>query len=343
MTIGQQQFKNNDNGLFINGKIENISVSFLIDTGASVSIIRTDIYNKIPLEMRPSLEPINTNLLGADGKSIPCKGTGWFELTLCNQKIPHQIWVAEINLEGIIGLDFLNKQGCKLDLIERKLQLQELPNSPYDDDEEETCCHIVAEETTMIPPEAEMLVKGRLKNRPKTDIDGITEPTCRFLNTQELIVAKTLINTSSEEVTIRLLNPSQHPTQIHQGTAIARVELVEEIRQLNEPKQCNHISSNLTESNISAEPEIPPHLEDLWTKSITELDPNQQSKLRNLLWKHRDLFAKHKQDTGVTKLVQHKINTGDALPIKQAARRLPIHQRQAEKEQVQTMLQQGII
>ena len=43
-------------------------------------------------------------------------------------------------------------------------------------------------------------------------------------------------------------------------------------------------------------------------------------------------FSKSKGDLGHTDLVQHKINTGSAVPIRQSPRRLPYGKRQTEKE-----------
>ncbi len=55
------------------------------------------------------------------------------------------------------------------------------------------------------------------------------------------------------------------------------------------------------------------------------------------------MFAKSKCDLGVTNIIQHQINTGDSAPIKQAPRRLPILKRETVKDEIDKMLQNGII
>ena len=52
-------------------------------------------------------------------------------------------------------------------------------------------------------------------------------------------------------------------------------------------------------------------------------------------------FSKSKGDLGHTDLVQHKINTGSAVPIRQSLRRLPYGKRQTEKEKILRMLELG--
>ena len=64
-----------------------------------------------------------------------------------------------------------------------------------------------------------------------------------------------------------------------------------------------------------------------------------------LLAKHQNVFffSKSKGDLGHTDLVQHKINTGSAVPIRQSLRRLPYGKRQTEKEKILRMLDLGVI
>ena len=54
-------------------------------------------------------------------------------------------------------------------------------------------------------------------------------------------------------------------------------------------------------------------------------------------------FSKSKGDLGHTDLIQHKINTGSAVPIRQSLRRLPYGKRQTEKEKILRMLDLGVI
>jgi hypothetical protein len=52
-------------------------------------------------------------------------------------------------------------------------------------------------------------------------------------------------------------------------------------------------------------------------------------------------FSKSKGHLGHTDLVQHKINTGSAVPIRQSLRRLSYGGRQTEKEEILRMLDLG--
>ena len=47
--------------------------------------------------------------------------------------------------------------------------------------------------------------------------------------------------------------------------------------------------------------------------------------------------------SGRTNIVQHRINTGDAQPIRQAPRRLPLAKQEKSEELVRKMLDEGVI
>jgi len=63
--------------------------------------------------------------------------------------------------------------------------------------------------------------------------------------------------------------------------------------------------------------------------------------LAKLLTKYQNVFSKSKGELGHTDLVQHKINTGSGVPIRQSLRRLPFGKRQTEKEEILRMLDLG--
>ena len=54
------------------------------------------------------------------------------------------------------------------------------------------------------------------------------------------------------------------------------------------------------------------------------------------------VISKSKGALGHTDLVQHKINTGSAVPIRQSLRRLSYGKRQTEKEEILRMLDLGV-
>ena len=90
------------------------------------------------------------------------------------------------------------------------------------------------------------------------------------------------------------------------------------------------------------EDSIPPHLEDLITRSSEGWDVQWQMAIRKLLLQYPDVFSKNDYDLGETHLVEHTINTGDAKPVAQPPQRVPLAFANEEKKQIGKMLEAGL-
>ena len=89
------------------------------------------------------------------------------------------------------------------------------------------------------------------------------------------------------------------------------------------------IPESYTMSAVTQEPETEPseeHRLRLW-KMVQEaeqsLSEEEKAQLFALLLQYHTLFATGDGDLGHTARVQHRINTGDAPPIRQSVRRMP--------------------
>lgn len=59
--------------------------------------------------------------------------------------------------------------------------------------------------------------------------------------------------------------------------------------------------------------------------------------------KHKDSFSKSSADIGRTDLVDHTINTWDALPIRQRPRRITLAKMEAAEAEIERMAKDGLI
>ena len=91
------------------------------------------------------------------------------------------------------------------------------------------------------------------------------------------------------------------------------------------------------------ESRIPEHLLKLYRESAAHLSPEETPKLAEFLSKNEDVFARSADDLGRTSLVQHTIDTGNARPVKQPPRRVPVHKKHLVTEEVDKMLRRGVI
>ena len=95
------------------------------------------------------------------------------------------------------------------------------------------------------------------------------------------------------------------------------------------------ISAVTDKSSRTTTPDLNDALWDIVSRSATKLDDIQQQDLYKLLQQYRDVFATNKHE--------HQINTGDAPPIRQRARRVSPARRQEAKNLLNDMLNNNII
>ena len=88
---------------------------------------------------------------------------------------------------------------------------------------------------------------------------------------------------------------------------------------------------------------MPEHLKDLYDRSSIFLNKEESHQLAILLLKYSSVFAKHSSDFRKCDRLQHRINTGQALPIKQPLRRIPLVKQEGERNEVKKMLDQNVI
>lgn len=84
-------------------------------------------------------------------------------------------------------------------------------------------------------------------------------------------------------------------------------------------------------------------LRGVFERSCSGLSMPHQKQLWELLERHRHAFATSPYDLGKTHLVQHKVDTGAAQPIRQRPRRLPFARRTAADRCLMEMRQAGVI
>ena len=95
-------------------------------------------------------------------------------------------------------------------------------------------------------------------------------------------------------------------------------------------------------------PALKPHCQNLWPESLNiDLDSCNLSRspiqeLKRFLVSFSDLFASPTGTLGRTSVVKHAIQT-DGPPVKQQLRRMPEALKAAVKEEVQKMLNQGVV
>ena len=90
-------------------------------------------------------------------------------------------------------------------------------------------------------------------------------------------------------------------------------------------------------------PPLPDYMEKLASEVDLSTPKEVVSRLRELMMKYRRVFSESDQDLGLTDVLQHRIDTGTARPIRQPLRRFPPAHVEAISSEVDKLLAQGVI
>ena len=209
---------------YLKGQISGVSVSFLVDTGAGVSLLNGRIWDQAGFtNIRISPAP-HSNLVGVDGHPIQVRGVVTIPLTISNTVFNQEFVIADnITAEGILGMDFLEEHQCILDMAKRQVtvnQSEPLSLVPTVSNSVSTPVNVTVNKTVTIPPASEMEILGRLpaEGGPWL-IEGVQ---------QKCLVARSVVIPTNDTIPVRIANTSTLPVTLHQGMKVATGELIDE-------------------------------------------------------------------------------------------------------------------
>ena len=252
------------------------------------------------------------------------------------------MWVAGIHDQCILGLDFLQSHNCQVNLRDGVLTVdgEETPLKRSTTTQEPTCFRVVLTEGVCLPPLSEIVVPVTVDGAGEHQRWGLLERMSAPHPFNDLLVARTLVDLKGEQIPLRVMNLYNKPQRIKKGTDLARCEAVS--------ADCTSeadVGSEVvgTIQKVEKETNIPPHLTDLYDRSTGSLTKSESLEVFKLLCEFADIFSTGPNDLGCTDLVRHHINTGDAAPIRQPPRRLPLAKKEEADKAILDMQKQNVI
>ena len=149
-------------------------------------------------------------------------------------------------------------------------------------------------------------------------------------------VARDLVCPNSNNVPVRLLNVESTSVTVYKNTQIATME------QIGEGIDEHTINISTIESHKLLE-EKKQMLWSIVERCGKDLSEEQRRAFFHLLITYADVFAMSKMDVGRTGKLKHSIFTGNATPVRQSTRRIPVHRRDEVQKMLKDMLRDDII
>ena len=324
----------------VDGLVNGVSASVLVDTGAALSVLNKAMWDKTGGKGSDLKGAAGKKLVGVQGKPLQLFGTANIQVELASEKFPVNVMVAEVpTTDLILGRDFLRYHGCVIemgetvDVLHVKSRGLKLPISKDISLSRSPSLSVVLHEPVKVPPYSEMEVMGSVPAAAtnKTWVVQGMQP-----GRSGVMIARALVEPEARSIPLRLLNPRDEEVTISKGTVVAELESV----------AMEDLDVALVSEGEGTEEPSEEQRHKLWEmveRSEQSLTQVEKERLFALLLEYHDIFAMGSYDLGRTGRVKHKINTGMASPIRQAVRRIPQFQRQEARELLDGMLDRGVI
>ena len=352
--------------LILNGKLEGSSANFVVDTGAEVTVVSEQQLSKLCC---PVHQGEAVNLVGAiPGVKTEAYLYKQMSIQLGKEKFQWDVYVAPVEEDVILGLDFLMYHKANVDLANNEVCINGIPYGAKLRSEEGgsyKVSRISVHKRTVVPPQSAAHIKCKLEF--PIDSEFAFQPNRK---PNSVLLPHMVHDQSAESCTIVAINDTNKYITLKKdsyvGSAIEIQEIIDEKEQedmeddssegLDASDNYREEPSSLSSADRTAkilkteiEPkrvsnsELPSHLAKLYETSTTELSPDEQMKLKQLLIEYQDIFSKDDSDLGHFKEMKFKIDTGDSQPVKHKMRRTPLGFEKEEEGHLNKMLENGII
>ncbi|PIK41495.1 Retrovirus-related Pol polyprotein from transposon [Apostichopus japonicus] len=187
------------------------------------------------------------------------------------------------------------------------------------------------------------MVLGRISEGPRHWEAALVEPTEKFVEKHCLLVAKGLVDPRKSKIPLRVFNPTSDVKRVYGGTCIASLEETANLDVSFPETERQQQKVSAVSTKRCEQGEVPQHVTGLLEAEDGYMNDEQRALLKELVTDYADVFARSSADLGYTTVAQHKIDTDNARPVKQPARRVPVQQREVERELLQQMLDAGVV
>ena len=192
-----------------------------------------------------------------------------------------------------------------------------------------------------------MIINGHVKSNQWVSgwTTGLVEPLVSVTEKTGLAVAKSLVKVRDSAIHTDIADFGLDPIKVNKNSVVAMLEPVTQVKHFDNDKSLFQNTETGTLNMIEEQsiPELPEFLKPLVENTSGDLKETELFGLTRLLYQYQDIFKSLDGQLGRTKLVQHRVDTGNAVPIKQCPRRLPILQQELVDKKLDKMEAQGII
>ena len=258
-----------------------------------------------------------SNLLrAANGSAIPVLGEAIVPVTIAGAKYRVRAVISDHIPEPMVGYDFLSEIGAVLDFGKNCLMLDghslSLTSKPFT----EWIRRVVVQQDIRLPNRHECNVSTKVEFS-KLARTIVEDGSLWITEAKELrpgvYLSRTVVPDRHSEVPVRVLNVSGKPVQLRAGSVISELHQADQVM----------TEEGSNEIQVAPDPELTKVVDDMISRVDPSVTVETKAELGTLMHEFGSIFSKNETDMGLTNIVMHRIDTGDAEPTRQPLRRQP--------------------
>src|SRR5688572_30227604 len=312
-----------NNAVYIRGEINGRSQLCLIDTGSEVSLVPSSTVDGL------ELRSCNRFLMAANGSDINVLGEVRVPIKITNGFYIHTSFLVSDQIsEPMLGMDWLREHRCRLGfgmgflfVKRRRISLVRGNGSIW-------CRHVIVAEEVLVSPKSQRDIPVNTMFGDLTTIAPAWMTEAKEIQ-PGVHLARVVVGDYAD-ARVRVVNLSEDPVRLSKDRPLGELHPVE---------------VELCETNRDGEDAVgqASPIDKLLADLPVEVPAEIRERLGALLVKYNDVFSASDRDLGRTSVSTHRIETGDARPVRQPLRRQPLPHRATVDAQLDSMLADEII
>ena len=306
-------------------KIAQTNHSFILDTGAELSIIPSSLLEQLPPQTFTNTPRVH-NVTGFAGTNVQITGPYLLPVTVCSVSFIHPFYTLASSTPCVAGYDLVCAAKLVIDPV------HQLVWSTWHSDSD-------ASQATVSPSSATCSLHTMSAQPPPTTVSiadqwlhdcyrllGIDHPTVELPRTD---THSRPCASSSPCAPLPPLSPRAPPSSSPCAPSAPQDPQVPQQSVDQRQNAIFQVDADTTSSPLhpldDVCSEVPEHLRVLFLATVQDnhLSHSITTGLKDLFTEHTDTFATGPTDIGFCDILEHDIDTGDNHPIKQSPRRPP--------------------
>ena len=169
---------------------------------------------------------VSEPVVSANGQPLDIGRKCELEIFLGGLSVVHPVLMAaDVMQYCLLGIDFLGKHNCTIDLIGRSIKIGKEVVSLKGKKESSKVFRISFAESVLVPGHHEMILPAKFKGAVCGDsVLGVVEQSLGFSKQPDLLLTRVLAETKDDMVPVRVINSSPAPVTPTPGGTFSQLE-----------------------------------------------------------------------------------------------------------------------